>query len=216
MKKIVLGFAALVAAQPAFAQDQAAAVSFSGARIEARVGLDHPTISLEATDGVDSIDESVGKSGIAYGGEIGFDAMMSINSFAGVYAGVEGASTKECTEVYGGDEACLKAGRNFTAGVRGGFVLGTSTALYAKGGYSNGRVRITYEDPAFPEDNFDLGDNLDGFHVGAGVEFSRGRFYGKLEYAYTNYGDYEYEDEDLGAALDLDRHQVVAGVGLRF
>jgi outer membrane immunogenic protein len=216
MKKIVLGVAAIVAAQPAFAQDDVASGPISGARIEARVGLDRPNATLRASDGVDTFEESDGKSGVAYGGEVGFDTMLSINSFAGVYAGAEGFTTKDCTEVYGGDEACVKAGRNFTAGVRGGFVVGASTGLYAKAGYSNGRLRLTYEDPAFPEDNFNLGDKLDGFHVGAGVEFSRGKFYGKLEYAYTNYSDYEAAEAGASVSLDLDRHNLVAGVGIRF
>lgn len=216
MKKFAIGLCTIVVGQPAFAQDQVATAPFSGARIEARAGVDRPNATLSASDGIDTLEVSDGKTGVVYGGELGFDTMLSINSFAGVYAGAEGFTTEDCTEVYVGDEACIKAGRNFTAGVRGGFVVGASTGLYAKAGYSNGRLRLTYEDPAFPVDNFDLGDNLDGFHVGAGVEFSRGQFYGKLEYVYTNYSDYRAEEAGASVSLDLDRHNVVAGVGIRF
>jgi outer membrane immunogenic protein len=216
MKNFAFVTVALAAASPAFAQD-AEPSAYGGARIEARAGWDRPTISLRASDGVDTIDESAGKSGVVYGGEVGYDYAVSTISFIGAYAGIEGSTTEECSEVYGGDEACLKAGRNITAGVRAGFMLSPSAAVYAKGGYSNGRVRVTYEDPAAPADNFEEGGNVDGFHLGAGAEFGlKSGIYAKLEYVYSNYGDYEYVDGTDSASLGLDRHQVVAGVGIRF
>lgn len=216
MKNIVILAAVCAAATPAFAQDETN-LPFNGPRIEARVGLDRPTISVEATDGIDTIEESEGKSGVAYGGEIGWDVAISSIGFIGAYAGIEASSTKECAEVFGGDEACLKAGRNISAGLRGGFMIGQNAGVYAKGGYSNGRLRVTYEDPAFPADDFDLGDNLEGFHLGAGVEvgMSSGA-YGKIEYVYTDYSDYEYSDGTVGIRAGLTRHQVLAGIGFRF
>lgn len=216
MKKIAFIAVAMTVAGPAFAQN-AEPETFDGPRIEIQAGWDSPTISLRASDGVDSIDESEGKSGVTYGGELGYDYAMTPISFVGLYAGIQGSTTEECTEVYGGDEACLKAGRNFTAGIRAGFMLSPTSAAYMKGGYSNGRVRLTYEDPAFPADNFEEGGNLDGFHVGAGAEFAFGtRTYGKVEYVYSNYGNYDYVDGTDSASLGLDRHQVVAGLGVRF
>src|SRR3546814_13386753 len=62
--------------------------------------------------------------------------------------------------------------------------------------------------------------NADGFRVGAGVEQLFGpTAYGKLEYRYSNYSNLEHNREgttDLSRNIDLDRHQVVAGVGFRF
>ena len=55
MKKIAFVAVALAAASPAFAQD-AEPSTFGGAGIEVRAGWDRPTISLRASDGVDTID----------------------------------------------------------------------------------------------------------------------------------------------------------------
>lgn len=214
--KFIFAVAAIAAATPAFAQD---AINFAtGPRIEVQVGWDRPTASLSVSDGVSTYSESAGKSGVTFGGEIGYDVPLSPISFAGVYGGVSGATTKECGEyLVAGDEACISAGRNFTAGLRAGFLVSNSTAIYAKGGYSNGRINLSYADPSDPTDNFKVGGNLDGYHVGAGVEFGmQSRLYGKVEYVYSNYGEYSYVDGTDSLTLGLDRHQVVAGLGYRF
>ena len=214
MKYIVAGALVLSVAAPAAAQD--AGPVQSGARIEARLGWDRPVLEAELSDGVDSLSEDAGKSGVTYGVEAGYDFVTSGPSLVGVYAGIEDSSTKECVEIYEGDEGCIKTGRNITVGARVGFTTNNGL-VYLKGGYSNGRAQVSYEDPAYPEDNFRLSDNLDGFHLGAGGEMMFGsNVYGKLEYVYTNYSGYEYDDGDLAAKLDAERHQIVAGVGFRF
>ena len=58
---------------------------------------------------------------------------ISTISFIDACAGIEGSTTEEYSEVYGGGEACLKAGRKITAGVRAGVMLSPSAAVYAKG-----------------------------------------------------------------------------------
>lgn len=88
----------------------------------------------------------------------------------------------------------VKAGRDLYAGVRIGFVAGDSTLIYGKGGYTNARLSVG-----------DEGANFDGYRVGAGVEQNFGKFYGKIEYRYSRYDD-----------LELNRDQVVAGIGVRF
>jgi outer membrane immunogenic protein len=214
MKYIVAGAFALAIAAPAAAQD-AAPVS-SGPRIEARVGWDRPVIEAFLDDGVDSISDKAGKSGVTYGVEAGYDIVAGGPSLIGIYGGIEDSSVKECLEIYGNDRGCVEAGRNITAGARVGFVTNRGV-VYLKGGYSNGRATVSYSDPAAPSDNFRLSENLDGFHLGAGGEVMFGRnVYGKLEYVYTNYGGFDYDDGDVAAGLDVERHQVVAGVGFRF
>jgi len=53
--------------------------------------------------------------------------------------------------------------------------------------------------------------NLDGFRVGAGLEYNISpTTYVKGEYRYSHYGDVD------GYDIDLDRHQLVGGVGIRF
>lgn len=192
--------ATVLVVAPAYAQD---APVVGGLRVEARIGIDRAVVSIPG--------DSAGKTGFSYGAEVGYDADM--NGFTiGAYAGIDGSTTKECTEVLGSDEACLKAGRNFTAGARVGHVIDQGL-LYVKGGYSNGRATVAYRDFIVPANNFSESENLDGFHVGVGYErnFS-GNVYGKLEYVYTNYNT----ENGFGFDVDLHRHQGLVGVGVRF
>lgn len=200
-KFVVASVAAMLAATPAFAQDD---TNFhGGARIEGRVGLDEAVVSVDGDSG--------SKAGVVYGAEAGYDVVMS-GWVLGAYAGIEGATTKECDAVFGNDRACLKASRNITAGVRAGAIVGRGL-LYAKGGYSNGRARLTYEDFSTPANNFADGESLDGFHLGAGYEHNISRnTYAKLEYVFTKYS----VRDDLGVDVGLQRHQAVAGFGFRF
>ncbi|MBL7598920.1 porin family protein, partial [Escherichia coli] len=97
-----------------------------------------------------------------------------------------------------GDRARISTGRDLYVGARVGFTVGGNALIYAKGGYTNGR--ITGE-----TGNVRVSDNLDGFRLGAGVEHAFGqRLYGKVEYRYSNYSQ------------DVERHQVLAGLGVRF
>ncbi|MBX7484132.1 outer membrane beta-barrel protein [Qipengyuania sp. 6D47A] len=140
-----------------------------------------------------------------------------LNGTFGAYAGVDFASTDYCTELFGHDEACLKAGRNITVGARVGYMIGSDALFYGKGGYSNGRVKLAYEDFDNVIDDIDEGENLDGFHVGAGAEVQlSASTYAKIEYVYSKYDAFDYSDTDVEVDLDLNRHQVLLGLGLRF
>lgn len=106
-----------------------------------------------------------------------------------VVIGLEGEITGATTKEDG-----VSAGRDLYAGMRFGYVVTPTTLVYVKGGYSNARISID-----------DDGANFDGYRFGAGVERNFGRFYGKVEYRYSRYEDAE-----------LNRDQVMAGVGIRF
>ena len=100
--------------------------------------------------------------------------------------------------------------------------------LAGGGGYSNGKFDATYDADVTDNDDEEPGAILDfsekqgGFHLGAGAEVGLTEaLYVKLEYVYTDYGSRSYRLEDMAAGdpgLDAssDRHQVVAGIGLRF
>lgn len=200
-------------AAPAYGRSE----GISGLRVEPRIGYDRVITELNVEASEDSASVREGKSGVTYGGEVGYDMVVNGGTMLGVYGGIEGSSAKQCFDGGDGVATCLKPGRNLTAGVRGGYLVNPTTAVYIKGGYSNGQIRLSYTDPIFPEDNFRLSDDLNGFHVGAGVQAGFGRnFYGKLEYVYTDYNGYEVVDGADKASLDFSRHQVVAGIGVRF
>jgi outer membrane immunogenic protein len=89
-----------------------------------------------------------------------------------------------------GEIAGFDVKRDLYAGIRIGAEVAPGTSLYLKGGYSNLRI---------------AGDNGDGIRVGGGLEhrFS-GNLFVKGEYRYTNY------------EADASRHQLLAGLGIRF
>jgi len=205
MKKFIIAAAvATLGATPALAQTEAGQL-VGGPRVEAVVGWDRAVAHLDDVG-------SAGKSGVTYGAEIGYDFPLSDYIIVGPYVGIDGASTKEC--ISGGTETlCGKAGRNITVGARLGTNIAKRTAFYIKGGYSNGRVTVTYTDTAVPADNLSGHENMDGFHVGTGVQLGlRDRIYTKLEYNYTRYSTYEL----AGYSGRFDRHRVVVGLGISF
>jgi outer membrane immunogenic protein len=207
--------AAVAIASPAVAQD--AEPAFSGPRIEARVGWDRPDVRVTLSDGVDQISRSAGKSGVTYGGEVGYDIRAGQMLVLGGYAGLEGSTTKACDELYGEDRICIRAGRNITAGARIGAVLSPMLMVYGKGGYSNGRVSIDYQDYELILADVDEASNLDGFHLGAGIEASiNRRIYGRLEYIYSNYGKLSASVDDITGSVKPTRHQVAYAMGVRF
>lgn len=215
--KVVFASAALLGVMVSTsAGAQATEGSFDGPRIEIRGGWDFLNLEGSVTDGTNSITREEGKSGASYGGEIGYDYRRNNLVFGG-YAGIEGSSVKECDELFGLDELCLKSGRNITAGVRIGSVVSDNFMIYAKGGYSNGRLQATYRDFELILADVNEGENLSGFHLGAGIEGEvGGNIYGRLEYVYSDYGKQTVRVEDGAFSLKPTRHQVLYGMGVRF
>ena len=225
MRKYVL--AALVAgtfAAPAMAQDTPGA--FTGFRVEGLLGYD-VLKSGEQDDGVDSDDNNGDESleGALFGVGVGYDFDLG-----GIVAGVEGefsesTGKQELDETLDGINftSSVKTGRDLYVGGRIGFRAGPSTLVYAKGGYTNTAIEAGFETD---DDRFEFDSNVDGWRLGAGIEQLFGpNAYGKIEYRYSNYGNLDFSDdfdlndfeaEDFNTDIDLDRHQIVAGVGFRF
>lgn len=211
LKTVLLATGALFVASPAMAAD------FAGPRAEVRLGWDRTTLEVEYDDGDTVVDGKGDDDGFGVGAEIGYDVAVGSAAVIGAYAGAEFATTKECSEVYGDDEACLKLGRNLTLGVRVGAAVSPQALIYVKGGYSNGQLKLTYED--FTDSDFDTSAkaNRDGFHFGLGGEFNvSDTGYVKAEIVRTNYKDYDYSDDFVDAKLEASRTQILAGFGLRF
>jgi outer membrane immunogenic protein len=197
--RITILAAAAAAFLPAIAQAQDAPVEaapFTGLRAEALVGYD------ALTSGADS-------DGVVYGGAIGYDAQVG-----GITLGVEGEATESSIKgrdsnlLVAGDSARVTLGRDLYVGGRVGFPLAPATLLYGKVGYTNARINTRYT--AGTTTVRDKAE-ADGLRLGAGLEHAIGpRTYVKGEYRYSNYK--EIEDFDI----DADRHQVMAGIGIRF
>ena len=186
-------------ATPAFAQDGDA--HFTGPRAEAIVGWDR------VTDGSDG--SQIGTDGVVYGGAVGYDAQMG-----GVVVGVEGEITGSSAKIRAndlltaGDRLRVSAGRDLYAGARLGYVISPQAMIYAKAGYTNARLEAKY---AVGSTTIENHEDLDGYRLGAGIEYNVGpTTYVKAEYRYSHYGDLD------GYDIDANRHQVLAGVGVRF
>lgn len=205
------------AAAPAFAQD---AAPFSGFRVEALAGYD-ALKSGEKDDGVDTGDNNGDETinGVAFGVGAGYDY-----NIGNLVLGIEGEFTEstgkqdwnETLDGFSGTHR-FKTGRDLYVGGRIGVPVTPTTLVYAKGGYTNLAIESRYEGE---DDQYEIDVNADGWRLGAGVEQLFGpNAFGKVEYRYSNYNNLErnFDDApDLDRDIDLDRHQIMAGVGFRF
>lgn len=200
MRTIILAALATTAfATPVLAQTTGA--PFTGLRIEGVAGYD------VLKDGHDQGSSS--SDGVVYGGAVGYDVQLN-NLIVGAEGELTGSTSDTRTDnlLTPGDRLRVSAGRDLYAGARVGFVLNPTTLAYAKGGYTNARVEARYDvGNTRTQDRVDL----DGLRLGAGLEHQIGsNTYVKGEYRYSHYGKAD------GFDIDADRHQLVAGVGMRF
>ena len=192
-----LAMAATVAT-PALAQD--AGLPFDGPYVAVMAGWDRVQVDTPLGDGSDD--------GFLYGGVLGFD--KNINGFiVGIEGEVADSTTKEtiANAFVLGDRVSVKSGRDLYAGVRLGGEVASGVMLYANGGYTNARVKGVYDNGTSVVRD---ATNLDGYRLGAGVETNVGGLLGRLEYRFSDYGNFE------GTGLKPDRHQVAAMLGYRF
>lgn len=197
----------------------AAAKEFPIGRIEANVGWDHVRGKLSYRDSAfpaDNFSGSRNTDGVVYGATVGVDVPMS-----GLYLGLEGsvdlADNKRCLPVFGDDSACFKVKRNFAAGGRVGVPLGTRALYYVGAAYVNGKARASYTDDLDPSNNIAASDSRDGYRISTGAEVRlQGKMFTKLEYRYSDYGDYDLASGTQRASVGITRHQVVGGIGVRF
>lgn len=207
----------LAAATPALAQDRA---PFTGPRVEALVGYDNLRSGSEddgTNTGSNNGDESI--DGVGYGVGVGFDFDLG-----GVVLGVEGEYLESEAEQEFGETidgtaflGRIETGRDLYLGARLGVAVTPRTLVYVKGGYTNTSIESAFTSSS---DSVDFDTSVDGWRAGAGIEQMLGRnFYVKGEYRYSNYNGLNFDDDLFGdedVDIDLDRHQVLAGVGVRF
>jgi outer membrane immunogenic protein len=147
---------------------------------------------VEALTGYDSVKTNgngLGNpDGFLYGAGLGYDFRRG-NAVFGIDAELTD-STASVNTVAGP----IDATRDIYVGGRAGLVLGTKALAYVKAGYSNARI-----------EGAGFNNNGDGLRVGAGLEYDLGnKLFAKAEYRYTNYEQ------------DVERHQLLGGIGIRF
>jgi outer membrane immunogenic protein len=207
MRYLVLAaLAASAAATPAFAQNEN---PFTGPHGSVIAGYD------VVKEGEADIDNN--SDGFLYGLNLGYDFQLG-----GAVAGIEAEVSDSTTKARGtdllltGDSLRLDTDRDLYIGARVGAAVGPTTLLYAKGGYTNARFKLAYNDGTNPV--LRQGVTLDGYRLGAGVEQKFNLFgpagFIKGEYRYSNYKNLDYAGADIDT--DVDRHQFLVGVGVRF
>lgn len=212
----LLALGAATIATPAMAQDTAP--NWTGGRIAVLGGYDNVRSGSTEDSDIEGDDQSI--DGFQYSAELGYDYQIGgavIGAEAEIgdsTASVDNNNTDPNYFGYGQ----VKTGRDLYVGARAGVLATPSTLVYAKAGYTNARLDATASDGVT-----EVGRNfkLDGYRLGAGVEQAIGtNTFAKVEYRYSNYGDARLEFNEGGTIgnfdVDTDRHQVVAGVGLRF
>ena len=218
MKKFLLGASLCLVSSPAFAQD------FSGFHVEGLAGYDRADLSIdEATDSEDNTD------GIFYGVGAGYD-FQNRNFVLGIEGEISSSSIGDEVSIvenidgsiYDGTVS-LEDGLNWYVGGKLGTTAGANM-FYAKAGFARTTVDLDLDgtvDGTPQSERVDF--NFSGVRLGLGYERSFGPAFGKIEYRYTSYSDadVEYEGdavdiEDEFGEFDLERHQIVAGVGIRF
>jgi outer membrane immunogenic protein len=216
---LLLAAASAVAlAVPAHAQEDRA---FNGPWVAGVGGYDKNQAGSTTDNDVDDSDDQSAE-GVVWGGAVGYD--MDLGTMV-VGAEAELTESTADTKSLDGDPetfglGSVEAGRDIYVGARAGFKATPNTLLYGKVGYTNARYGFLGTDGEV-EDEQHL--DVDGWRAGAGVEQKIGsNAFAKLEYRYSNYSNAEVDFEPEGipdtdpVEVDLDRHQVMAGVGWRF
>ncbi|MEM9422591.1 MAG: outer membrane beta-barrel protein [Pseudomonadota bacterium] len=213
-------------AYPGATPDASAVVMLPGGRVEARLGWDRV--------GAAAPDTESNTNGVVYGLGVGYDRRFG-NYFVGAFASidstsgtaenvnsvdvVDGTTTRTFQETV---EHSFK--RDIEIGVRAGYhfskyirAYGSAAIVNLKSNISTETVTIEDPDntdnvPGTPSEAVVSGADQfqDGWRLGVGSEIEvLDGVYAKAEYRYSDYG----EDEQ---GLEITRHQVITGVGLRF
>lgn len=195
MKKTLL-IAASAAAAASFAAP-ASAAPVSGARVEAVVGYDNLSLSLED----EGFDEDFDQNGVIFGLGFGYD--MPVGTSAAIGIDLEATlATAGSNITEGADSAEIDFDRDLYAGLRVTTAVSDNVNLFFGAGYTNQGASVTLTQ------GFDIETtegSLDGVRGRAGLQFGIGTSaYLTAEYRYSNYEG------------DLSRHQAVGGIGIRF
>lgn len=220
MKKIIASLAAASAAAAVPAMAQGTAEPFTGFHVEGLVGYD-VTKAGSSIDDDANVDNDESIDGVVFGVGAGYDFRMG-NVVVGPEAEVTWSTAKtsfENGDFEGFGIGNVEANRDLYVGGRVGYAFTPRTMVYAKGGYTNAKFDVRNGDgTVVTNDDIDA----DGWRVGAGVEQAvSDNIFAKVEYRYSNYekGELDFTGDIPDGQrfdLDLDRHQVMAGVGMRF
>ena len=202
MKRILSSAAAIALA--AGAASAASAEPFNGPYVGVQGGWSRTEAgSLSTPSGTAGLDRADDAASV--GIYTGYDVKVSPNVVLGAEAGLQFGADDSISRDTGAALVTVDPKRSIDLTARAGYLVGDDTLLYARGGYSNARVRTSIEDAAGLRS---ASANRDGWLVGGGVEHALSdNVSARAEYRYSNFGN---------EGGKLDRHQALFGISYRF
>jgi outer membrane immunogenic protein len=135
----------------------------------------------------------------------GYDQKLSPRVVVGAEAGVQFGADDSIVRDTGVTRVTLDPKRSLDFTARAGYLVTDNTLLYARGGYTNARVRTSIEDAGGFRS---ASDNRDGWLVGGGIERAiSDNVSARLEYRYSDLSE---------GGGKFDRHQALVGIAYRF
>ncbi len=202
MKRILSSVAA-VALTAGFAT-AASAEPFNGPYVGVQAGWSQDDVGTPSTPAGDvTFDRS--QDSVSGGLFMGYDYKISPRVVVGAEAGVQVAADDSIVRDFGSTRVTMDPERSLDLTARAGYLVNDDTLLYARGGYTNARVKTSIEDSAGIRS---ASTNRDGWLVGGGAEHALSdNVSARLEYRYSDLGE-----GDGG----FDRHQALFGLSYRF
>ena len=198
MRIINLGLAtALIVATPAHAW----AAEFDGPFVGAQVGWQSEAmLDPESSYGAVPVDETT--NAVTGGIYTGYDKTLNGRFVVGAEAGLDFASDDEVQSSATGTTFTVDPKYSVDLTARAGYLLNPQTLVYARGGYTNARVRTSIADVSGIQSD---SDNQEGWLAGAGVERQLApNTSARIEYRYSKFSE------------DNARNRVLAGLSYRF
>jgi outer membrane immunogenic protein len=211
--KHVFVFALCLAAAPVYGRE--AANNFNGPFVGIQAGWQQDR--QKAGEGAALYDpESRSDSGLAYGGQIGYDFRLAPSLVVGAEVALTGRTGSGVTSdgifLYQ-----LNQGRTVMASARFGYLGTPDDLFYVRGGYANARSTISGGGPA----SGSVSINREGYLIGAGYERILAQsMSARIEYGYSDLDDDKLfiinSGPDAVTIKSYSRHTITVGVNFRF
>ena len=182
----------------------AAAAPFDGPYVGAQIGWQSETMrNVKSNFGVVPVDKT--QHSVTGGIFAGYDKTINGRFVVGGETGLDFASDAQVQSNVGGTNYSVDPKYSFDVSARAGYLVNPQTLVYARGGYTNARVRTTITNAAGIQS---ASKNEDGWLVGAGVEHMVAQnVSARIEYRYSKLGEGDGKDY---------RHRLLAGLSYRF